>query len=76
MINLQSTKPKGIIPYISHNFYPQKWKIVTTNWIYDKTPYVQFPILPRPQKLYTIQDGVDGDILKVCQEVPKGPRGT
>ena len=51
-------------------FTPQKWKIVTTNWIYDKTPYVQLPILPKPWKLYTISDGVDGDIFQVCLSYP------
>ena len=37
-----------------------------TNWIYDKTPYVRLQILPKPWKLYTIQDGVDGDIFQIC----------
>ena len=45
-------------------------KIVTTKWIYDKTLYVQLQILPKPWKFYTIQDGVDGDIVQVCIEAP------
>ena len=39
---------------------------MTTNWIYDKTLYVQYPILHELRKLYTIPDGVDGDSLQVC----------
>ena len=34
--------------------------------IYNKTQYVKLQILPKPWKFYTIQDGVDGDILQVC----------
>ena len=51
---------------MSQNFYyPKNAKIMTTNWIYDKTQYVELQILPKPWKSYTIQDGVDGDILQV-----------
>ena len=47
-------------------FTPKYCKIVTANWIYDKTPYVQLLILPTLWKFYTIPDGVDCDILQVC----------
>ena len=46
-----------------------KCKILTRNKIYGKTPYVQVQILSKPWKFYTIQDGVDGDILQVWLEV-------
>ena len=47
----------------------QKIEKITTNRIYDKTPYVPLQTLPKPWKFYTIQDGVDGDILQVCYEL-------
>ena len=53
-------------PTIIRTFTSKKCKIVTTNWIYNKTPYVQLLILPKPWNFYTIPDGVDGDILPVC----------
>ena len=36
------------------------------NLIYDKTPYVQLIILHKPWKFYIMRDGLDGDILQVC----------
>ena len=50
-------------PTLIRTFTSKKCKIVTTNWIYDKTPYVQLLILPKPWKFYTIPDDVDGDIF-------------
>ena len=44
----------------------KKANFLTSNWIYDKTPYVWFQILPKPWELNTIQDGVDGDIFQAC----------
>ena len=54
-----------MFPIIIRTFTPKKCQIVTTNWIYDKTPYVQLLIYPKPWKFYTIPDGVDGDIFQV-----------
>ena len=56
--------PKIYIPFISKNFYPKKCRIVTTNWIYDNTLYVQLQILAKPWKFYKIPNVVDGDILQ------------
>ena len=50
---------------IIRTFTPKKCQIMTTNWIFDKTPYVQLLILPKTLKIYTIPDGVDGDIFQV-----------
>ena len=55
-----------MFPTIIRTFPPLKCKIVTINWIYDKTPYVQLLVLPKPWKFYIIPDGVDGDIFQVC----------
>ena len=54
-----------MFPTIIRALIPKKIKIVTTNWIYDKTPYVQLLILSKPWKFYTILDGVDGAIFQV-----------
>ena len=47
-------------------FTLKKYKIFTTNLIYNKTTYVHLTILTKPKKIYTIPDGVDGDILQAC----------
>ena len=54
-----------MFPTIIRTFTPQKCKIVTTNWIYDKALYFQLLTLPKPLKFYTIQDGVGGEIFQV-----------
>ena len=55
-----------MFPTIIRTFTHKKCKIVTTNWIYNKTLYVQLIILPKTWKFYTTLDGVDDDIIQVC----------
>ena len=55
-----------MFPTIIRTFTHKKCKIVTTNWIYNKTLYVQLLTLPKTWKFYTTLDGVDDDIIQVC----------
>ena len=58
-------------PKCPRSVTPKKYKIVTTNLIFDKTLYVQLQILPKPWQFYTIPDGVDGDILQVWKPLER-----
>ena len=49
IMSLQNT-PKLTFPTFFRTFTPNNNKILTTNWIYDITPYVQLQIWPIPWK--------------------------
>ena len=55
-----------MFPTIFRTFTPPKFQIVTSNWIYDKTPYVQLLIFLKPWQFYIIPEGVDDDIFQLC----------
>ena len=59
-----------MFPTIIRTFTPKKCQIVTTIEFTTKHSMFSYKFYPKPWKLYTIPNGVDGDIFQVCPLPP------